>query len=462
MLTAAGETLAAIAHELTLFAAVAFLVGGASDTLIDAIWLARAAWRRQIVFRRFDRADAATLAAPQNTGRIAIFIPAWDESTVIAAMLHHSVATLGAGDWVIYVGLYPNDPATGAAVAGIADPRVRIVTGTSAGPTTKADCLNSLWRRMCADEAHEAAPVKAVVLHDAEDVVHPAEVRVFDTLIERFDLVQLPVVPLVDGGSRWVSGHYLDEFAIHHSKTLVARETLGAGLPSAGVGCAFSRAMLGRLAHGREGPFDAASLTEDYELGLRIAELGGRAAFVRLPETPGGPPVCVRAHFPATLTTAVRQKARWIAGIALSGWDRLGWQGGIAECWMRINDRRALFAALVVLAAYIALVLNAVAMVLHAIFDLPAGPPPSPLFSALLALSAALLVWRLCLRSALVTRIYGWREGLRAVPRAFVGNVIDMMAARRAIGIYRRSRRDGVVQWDKTGHRFPVDPAKAR
>jgi bacteriophage N4 adsorption protein B len=315
---------------------------------------------------------------------------------------------------------------------------------------------------MLADEARDGARVKAIVLHDAEDGVHPAEVRVFDTLIERFDLVQLPVVPLVDRGSRWVSGHYLDEFATHHGKTLIAREAVGAGLPSAGVGCAFSRTMLGRLALDRDGPFDAASLTEDYELGLRISSLGGKAAFVRLPEKPGGPLVCVRAHFPATLKAAVIQKSRWIAGIALSGWDRLGWQGGIAERWMRINDRRALLAALVMLTAYVALLLNTALMVSSGVFGLVAGSPPSPWFSVLLMLSAFLLVWRLFMRALLVTRIYGWREGLRSVPRAFVGNVIDMMAARRAVAIYLRSRRDGIVRWDKTGHRFPENPAKAR
>ena len=377
-------------------------------------------------------------------------------------MLHHMVGALGEGRWLIYVGVYPNDAATRAAAQSLADPRIRVVIGERPGPTTKADCLNGLWRRMLADEAHDNVPVKAVVLHDAEDVVHPAEYRVFDSLVERFDLVQIPVVPLVDAHSRWVSGHYLDEFAVHHGKTLVAREAIGAGIPSAGVGCAFSRRMLARVAEGRDGPFDATSLTEDYELGIRLPQFGGRAAFVRLPETPGGPPVCVRAHFPATLGAAVTQKSRWIAGIALSGWDRLGWGGSLAERWMRINDRRALFAALVVLTGYAALALYCATLVLGLAWGAVQRPPPAPLVTRLLGVSAALLVWRLSIRAILVARIHGWREGLRSVPRAFVANIIDMMAARRAVSIYRRARRDGVVRWDKTQHRFPADPAAAR
>ncbi len=172
--------------------------------------------------------------------------------------------------------------------------------------------------------------------------------------------------------------------------------------------------------------------------------------------------MCVRAHFPATLGAAVTQKSRWIAGIALSGWDRLGWGGSLAERWMRINDRRALFAALVVLTGYAALALYCATLVLGLAWGAVQRPPPAPLVTRLLGVSAALLVWRLSIRAILVARIHGWREGLRSVPRAFVANIIDMMAARRAVSIYRRARRDGVVRWDKTQHRFPADPAAAR
>jgi adsorption protein B len=43
------------------------------------------------------------------------------------------------------------------------------------------------------------------VLHDARDLIHSGELRVLDTLVERFDLVQLPVLPLTDRHSRWIS-----------------------------------------------------------------------------------------------------------------------------------------------------------------------------------------------------------------------------------------------------------------
>ncbi len=447
---------AGVARELMLFAAVGFLVGGLSDLFLDLIWIGRVLWRRATVYRRHERAAVSTLPSPRTEGPIAIFVPAWDESAVIEAMLRHAVDALGDGYWRLYVGAYPNDPATIAAVEAVGAAPIRIVVGAVPGPTTKADCLNSLWRALLRDEATTGQRFKAVVLHDAEDVIHSAELPLFARLIERFDLVQLPVLPLVDRGSRMVAGHYNDEFAESHGKAIVVREALGAAIPAAGVGCAFSRAILGRIADARGGtPFDAESLTEDYELGLTVAAMGGRAAFVRMPAVPGGAIVAVRAHFPATLEAAVRQKTRWMAGIALSGWDRLGWQGGVAECWMRLHDRRALVAALVLLAAYAALVLGIVARILAGIGGIELAAVSAGV-SWLLIVCAGLMVWRLAMRFAFVTASYGWGEGLLAIPRAVLANIIAMMAARRAVALYLRMRRDGVVRWDKTAHQFPL------
>ena len=145
------------------------------------------------------------------------------------------------------------------------------------------------------------------------------------------------MLPLVDPHSRWISGHYCDEFAEAHIKELVVREAVGAAIPLAGVGCAIARRPLARLAALQDGrPFAGSSMTEDYEIGLRIGALGLKTMFVRIPAQPSDRGVVAsRGHFPATLGAAVRQKARWLGGIALAGWDRLGWSGGLGERWMR-------------------------------------------------------------------------------------------------------------------------------
>jgi adsorption protein B len=439
-------------RETALFAATGFLILGLGDLAVDLLWLGHR------IRRRTRPAPAA--AAPARPGRLAVFVPAWDEAEVIGDMLRSAISAWGEGDWRIYVGTYPNDPATLAAASAVAlaEPRVKIVSGGEPGPTTKADCLNRLWLALLADEASEGRPAKAIVLHDAEDVVHPGELALFDGLIERFELVQLPVLPLIDPNSRWLGGHYADEFAESHGKEMVVRGALGVGLPSAGVGCAFSREALGRLAGQGGGlPFDADSLTEDYELGLKLAEAGGRCAFVRS-RAAGGGLVATREYFPGTLAASVRQKARWMTGIALSGWDRLGWSGGAAERWMRLRDRQSLLAALLLCSGYLALALWLVLKAWQAAGGVGPAPLPASL-SVLVTVNLSLLGWRLAVRAGFTTAAYGWREGLRAMPRMAVGNVVLVLAAACALSRYRALRRGGRPRWDKTAHIFPAGSA---
>jgi adsorption protein B len=268
--------------------------------------------------------------------------------------------------------------------------------------------------------------------------------------------VQLPVLPLVHRGSRLISGHYCDEFAQSHAKQLVVRAALGAGLPLAGVGCAIARPALDALAAARDGePFDPASLTEDYELGLTVAGDGGRGAFVRLTDADGGP-IAVRAYFPSTLDAAVRQKARWMTGIALAGWDRIGWArwSDWREHWMRMRDRRAPLAVLVLCVAYLALVAWAASQICHWLAG-TAPPAPSEVMRLLLLGNAALMGWRLAMRAAFTGRAYGGREALLSIPRSLVANLIAMLAARRALTLYVAMLIDGVPRWEKTAHIFP-------
>ena len=453
------HALEACARELALFAAAGFLVGGLDDLLIDLIWIARLLWRRLAIYSRYDRATAANLAPPKQPGRLAIFVPAWQEAAVIGAMVETALARLHHSDWRLYVGCYPNDPDTVTAIERAAgdDPHVRIVVGDRPGPTTKAGCLNWIWQAMLADEAASGEPVKAVVLHDAEDIVHPDELAVYDALIERFALVQIPVRALpVRGFGRWaelVSGHYCGEFAEAHGKQVVVREAVGAAVPSAGVGCAIARPALVAIAAGRDGPFDPDSLTEDYELGLRIGAMGGRGAFVRLPAADGKGMVAVHACFPHSLWASVRQKSRWITGISLAGWDRLGWRGGLAERWMRLRDRRALLAALVLATAYAALPMWGLARGAAALAGRSMDVAiPWPLAAA----NLSLLGWRVVMRAAITGRSHGWRMGALTPIHMLIGNAVAMLAAWRALGLYAGLVHHGRLRWDKTAHVFPM------
>ncbi len=309
-------------------------------------------------------------------------------------------------------------------------------------------------------EARAGIRFKAIVLHDAEDVVHARELGVFDHLIGRFALVQLPVVPIPDPGSRWIAGHYLDEFAESHGKDVTVREALGAAVPLAGVACAIAREHLVLLGATQRGqPFDPACFTEDYELGVRIKRNGGQGALVRVRDA-DGVLVATREHFPHTLRTAVRQKSRWMLGIALDGWDRLGWAGDGADQYMLWRDRKPLFTAPLLLLAYAAMLGAVVANTLMW-FWTPArvlGPvaPGDGLLGALLMLNTGLLGWRLTMRALFTGAEHGWREGLRSLPRVVVANLINTLATLRALRRYldiAAGRRSAT--WEKTAHRIP-------
>ncbi|NIJ34532.1 glycosyl transferase family protein [Sphingomonas oligoaromativorans] len=447
-------------RELALFAACGFLAGGLDDLFIDLIWLGRSAWRSLVVYRRHRRVCATTITAPEEPGRLAIFVAAWREEAVIGGMVSTALARLRHPDWRLYVGCYPNDPGTIAAVerASGGDPRVRIVIGDEPGGTTKAGCLNWIWQAMLGDERAEGARFKAVILHDAEDVVHPDELTVYDALIGRFDLVQLPVhaVTVRGAGSfaALISSHYCGEFSEAHSKQVVVREAVGAAVPSAGVGCAIERGMLAAIAEGRDGPFDPRSLTEDYELGLRIGALGGRGVFVRLPAGDGRGIVAVRACFPHSVVGAVRQKSRWLTGIALAGWDRLGWSGGLAERWMRLRDRRAPLAALVLTCGYAALAGWAATHLAARMLGTEAPRPAIPM--PLLLANLGLLGWRIGIRFTITARSHGWRMAALTPLHMVIGNLVAIAAAVRAFGLYSGLVRHGRLRWDKTAHVLPL------
>jgi len=450
-----AEVVSRIAAELALFAGVGFLLFAINDLAVDLIYFARSIWRSLTVYTRYPRAFASYFVFNKDPGLIAVLVPAWDESAVIASMLKATLKRLDYDHYRIFVGYYRNDPATAAAVASVSDPRVEAVEVPADGPTTKADCLNHLYDALIAYETANDCEAKAVVLHDAEDIVHRFELRIFDALIGRAAVVQLPVLPLPDPHSRWISGHYCDEFAEAHVKELVVREAIGAAIPLAGVGCAIERRALCRLAALQDGrPFAGASMTEDYEVGLRLGSLGLKTMFVRIPAQPGERAIVAsRGHFPATLGSAVRQKARWLGGIALAGWDRLGWSGGLGERWMRMRDRRGPLAALLLLSAYGAALLWSQLWLAEAL-GAPIKARLSPGLITLLTVNGWLLAWRVLMRAAFTTTAYGWTEGLLSVPRLVVGNIIAMLAAARAVSLHLGG---GAKRWDKTRHIFPAE-----
>lgn len=463
-------------HELLLFAGVFFLIGALDDLMVDAVWV----WLRLRGMGVTQQCSRASLRQRRLSGPMAVLIPAWQESPVIGRTIRHLLETWPQAELRLYIGCYRNDPATlGAAIhAARGDPRLRLVIHGRDGPTTKADCLNRLYAALALDEARSGVRFAALVFHDAEDMVDPGALGLLDeTIAGGADFVQLPVEPLVPRQRGWwarqIGSHYCEEFAEAHGKAMVVRDALGAGLPGAGVGCAASRRAIDWLAlrhrtdsgiAGGTGsgvvsdlPFASDSLTEDYELGLAIATAGGRCRFIRA-RGEDGRLIATRAFFPHSFDTVVRQKSRWVLGIALQGWDRVGWAGGLSEYWMRARDRRGPMTALVLLIGY-ALVLLTGAMGLMIALGFAEPPPLTPLLTAVLTANAAAFAWRIAMRFAFTTREYGLAEGLWSVLRLPLANVIAIIAGRRAVTTYVRTLSGSATAWDKTDHdTHPADP----
>ncbi|GGD56758.1 glycosyl transferase family protein [Croceicoccus mobilis] len=448
--------------ELLLFAGFWFVIGALDELAIDLCWL----WLK--LTGRLRRRKLAAAAPRELSAPIALFVPAWREARVIAPMLRHALAAWPHRDLRIYAGCYINDPDTRAAMedAGGGDPRLSIVVNETPGPTTKGDCLNRCFRAMAQDEAREGFRFRAVLLHDAEDLVHPEALSLIDAELAHADFVQIPVRPETNGDSHWVAGHYCDEFTDAHAREMVVRARLGVGIPAAGVGCAFDREAMDRIARrrGGSGPFDPTALTEDYELGMLIGRAGpdGKGGSFARVRAADGSLIATRAYFPHTLDTAIRQKARWVQGIAFDGWEQLGWSRSPLEFWMRLRDRRGPLVALVLAAAYALIALTLVLRLaewagLHAPARLP------PLVYWVMIFTTACFVWRAVVRFVLVGREYGWNEGLAAVLRIPVANVIAIISARRALGRYIGTLLGRAKVWDKTEHdRHPADKIGGR
>ncbi|MEP3420553.1 MAG: glycosyl transferase family protein [Erythrobacter sp.] len=447
---------AILQHELLLFAGIFFLIGALDDLALDLLWL----WQKltgrintpQIERRRLQQADLH--------GKAAIFVPAWQEAEVIGATIQHLLESWPHEELRLYVGIYRNDPQTlEAAMRGArSDARLRLVIHDRHGPSTKADCLNRLHDAMRADEDRSGARFSTILFHDAEDMVDPAGLGLLDHAIASgADFAQLPVEPLPQGGRNWLGNHYCEEFAEAHGKGMVVRSEVGAALPAAGVGCAISRSALDKLCakHADGEPFERESLTEDYELGLSIFESGGVCEFVRA-RGDDGLLIATRAYFPSRLEHIVRQKTRWVHGISLQGWDRTGWSGGVIETWMRARDRRGPITALVLLLGYTLFVLT-LALSIAVGMGLAQPTPLSPFLTGLLIVNLCFFGWRVAWRFTFTARNYGLVEGLLAVLRIPVTNVIAIMAGWRAVVAYSRTLSGRAIEWDKTPHtRHPL------
>lgn len=466
-----GLKYVAIALALLMF----FL--GLDDLFIDLVYWSRKLIRRWRIYDKFERADEQRLYAIAEKP-LAIMVPAWNEVGVVGEMARLAASTIDYENYQIFVGTYPNDADTQADVDAVCQhyPNVHKVVCARPGPTSKADCLNNIIDAILRFESEAKIQFAGFILHDAEDVISPMELRLYNYLLPNKDLIQIPVYPYAPEWKGFTAGHYVDEFAENHGKDVIVREALTGQVPSAGVGTCFSRKAISALLEDGDGiAFDVQSLTEDYDIGFRLKQKGMKCIFARYsvsdPKLALEQPwafgmnrefsqvICVREHFPRDLQHAIRQKSRWIVGIVFQGTKNLGWSTGLLNYFLW-RDRRGLIAYmlsfLVNLLFAVLLVMWLVTVISPDSWRYPSILSDSSLLPVLLWLNGFMLLNRLFQRGWFVTRYYGLVEGLLSAPRMMWSNFVNFFANLRALRQVMEMGDSRRVAWDKTTHEFPA------
>jgi adsorption protein B len=435
--------------------AAALLVSGLDDLVIDAAWLYFWVDAKLLPKAPLWPPGAKQLdLAPRLS--IAIMVPLWQEDAVIARMLEHNVGSIRYADYHIFAGAYPNDDATQNAVRGVAErfANVHLALVAHDGPTSKADCLNAIYRQIGWYERRTGSRFDVILVHDAEDVIHPDELRWVNYYAARYDFIQTPVLALPTPLRQITHGIYCDEFAENHTRDMAVRPRLGGFVPSAGVGTAYRRAALEKLAETRRDRiFEPDALTEDYQNGLQLFRLGCSQAFVPVVRSRGGGFLATREYFPQTWTAALRQRTRWVTGIALQSWEKFGWGRNAGETYWLWRDRKGLIASPL---GFLSNLLFVYGVATHL------WQRAAPVAGRMAMATAALAAIRLGVRMGCTGRVYGLRFALGVPVRAVCANALNAAAAVRSVAGYAiaRARRERLA-WMKTDHAFPSGAALA-
>jgi bacteriophage N4 adsorption protein B len=473
---------------VAIIVACLLLLSNIDDLFIDACYWGNKI-RRAFAGKRRHKPVKPEQLHDRPEQHIAIMVPVWHEYDIIAPMLENMVKALDYQAYTIFVGTYRNDLATIAEVERMNRHFGQIVRVEVPhdGPTSKADCLNHIVQAIFAHEAEHGFSFAGAVLHSSQDVLHPLELQLFNYLLPRKDVIQLPVASLEREWHELIAGVYMDEFAEWQGKELIVRENLTRMVPLPGVGTCFSRRALMTLSAETDNrPFNTETLTADYDIGLRLADRGMRPVFARLPveyrvkrvrwpgyrkETTVRMPLCVREYFPNGFRASCRHKSQWSLGICLQGWVAYGWRGTLADRYFLMRDRKVAITAFLAILAYFC-------AVQFALLDLAetggwlaerdqSFMTMNGWIGLLLVLNAITFALRLLQRGYFTGRTFGWQHGLLSVPRTAIGHLLRCIAVARAWKQFLSHRFFGTpLVWDRTlsgvpsADRFPAERRK--
>ncbi len=264
-------------------------------------------------------ADTPRLADYMKLPRVSLLVPLLREEAVAARLLE----ALAAMDYPaplldIKLVLEADDTVTRAALdRATLPPTIEVVTVPSDVLRTKPRAMNFALPFCRGD---------IVGVYDAEDRPEPGQIRAVVAHLQAAP----PEVACVQGyldfyNSRdnWLSRCFTLEYAIWFRVVLLGVQKLGLPIPLGGTSVFFRRGVLERI-----GAWDAHNVTEDADLGMRLARFGYRCEMIA--STTWEEANC-------RMLPWIRQRSRWLKGYAIT-WAThmrrprelfadLGWRG---------------------------------------------------------------------------------------------------------------------------------------
>ena len=254
------------------------------------IWSARK--HKDIV----DKEDVSKYRSDRQLPSFSILIPVYKEANVVA----QSVRAMAALDYppklveVIYL-VEADDPDTFDALSKCRHlGEFRIVTVPSAPPRTKPKALNYGLGYASGD---------IITVFDAEDIPAPQQLNiVVDTFAASPENVAVLQAELraYNNNSGWIASQFSLEYAMQFLVWMPFIAKLNWPLNLGGTSNHFRAEILRQV-----GAWDPYNVTEDADLGLRLAAKGYIARMI---------PTFTLEEAPVHLTQWIRQRSRWIKG----------------------------------------------------------------------------------------------------------------------------------------------------
>ena len=451
-----------------------FLLSGIDDLIFDAIFWFKARKKKNML-KIEDILD-------KEEKNIAIIVPAWKEENVIDKMVVNAIKMIDYKNYDIFVGIYPNDNETKKSILSLDEyyyEKVHIIVNDLEGPTNKGQNLNMIFKGIKNYEKETGKKYDILVMQDSEDIIHPLSLKLFNYLIPPKDMVQIPVFPIepemnfVNFFKYMTSSTYADEFAENHTKDIMVRKQIKGIIPSAGVGTAFKREALEKIADLNDGTiFNFNNVTEDYEVAIRFHEAKLKTDYfvegVSRLDDKGKKKIeyiATREFFPNNFRSAVKQKSRWVYGITFQTPSQHKLKGKtLSQIYTLLRDRKSKYVNMINLPAYMLFIYSIFELVYSSVTKQPSimASRIFPLFSFMwyvIVIDSAIAVFRVFNRFVAVKSIYGIKNAIASVfipPfisfRLIWGNIINFFSTLDAwkTFIFRNKK---VVKWNKTVHK---------